>query len=189
MDYRGCGDKMKKAFVFWFTGLSGSGKTTIVDIVVEHFSRIGKTCKIFDGDAVRKDINRHLNFCPEDIRENNRIIAELCLEEMDKYDFIFVPVISPFQEPRDRARDILGSTFFLIYCQASLEEVMRRDPKGLYRKVLSGEIDNFIGFHANVPFQPPTNADLILDTQSEDMEISGGRLIQFITAKTEKKLD
>jgi adenylylsulfate kinase len=177
---------MKRAFVFWFTGLSGSGKTTIVDRVVEHFSKMGKTCIVFDGDAVRKDINRHLSFCPEDIRENNRIIAELCQGEMDKCDFIFVPIISPFQESRDRARNVLGSTFFLIYCHASLAAVMRRDPKGLYRKALSGEIDNFIGYHENVPYQPPTNADLVLDTQSEDVGISIGKIINFINLKTEK---
>ncbi|MCX5829731.1 MAG: adenylyl-sulfate kinase [Deltaproteobacteria bacterium] len=179
---------MKNALIFWFTGLSGSGKTTIVDGTIQRLSNRDIKIKIFDGDVVRKEINSHLTFRPKDISENNRIIADLCLKESHLYDYIFVPVIAPFRESRDEARRLLGDHFYLVYCKISLEEVIRRDPKGLYRKALSGEIDNFIGIHKEVPFQPPKDADLVLDTEGAGIESCVGRLIEFIHRKEEERV-
>jgi adenylyl-sulfate kinase len=176
---------MKKALVFWLSGLSGSGKTTLVDHAVRRLAGSGKRIRIFDGDVVRKEINRHLTFSPEDIRENNRIIADLCLQNIQGFDYIFVPVISPFQESRNHARKMLGGSFYLIYCKASLDEVIRRDPKGLYRKALSGELADVIGVHKHVPFEPPADADLVLDTENETLETCVGRFLDFIKGKEE----
>ncbi len=177
----------QKALIFWFTGLSGSGKSTIAERTLQHLAGQNLRIKIFDGDAVRKEINRNMTFSPQDIRENNRIIADLCLREISDYDYIFVSVIAPFQESRDQVRRMLGKHCYLIYCKASLEEVIRRDPKGLYRKALSGRIENFIGIHEEVPYQSPGDADLVLDTESEDVETCARKLIDFINQKAQER--
>lgn len=171
---------MKKALVFWFTGLSGSGKTTIVNEVSKVLSASGKKVKIYDGDTVRAKINKHLTFSPEHIRENNKIIAELCMKDSKSYDYIFVPIISPFSKSRQSARKTIGRNFYLIYAKASLPAVIKRDPKGLYKKALSGEIDNFIGVSVNVPYEEPQDADLVLDTEREDIEVCVKKLINFL---------
>ncbi len=178
----------KKALVFWFTGLSGSGKTTIAKEVERLLLKADKKIKVYDGDAVREQINKNLTFTPEDIKENNRIIASLCLKDIDtnKYDYVFVPVISPFQESREQARKAIGISFSLIYCKSSPEEVIRRDPKGLYKKALAGQIDNFIGIDKNVPYQPPENADLVLDTEFEGVKSCVTKFIDFINSKKDE---
>lgn len=178
---------MKKALIFWFTGLSGAGKSTIVEGTIRRLSSRDIKIRVFDGDVVRKGINRHMTFSPEDIRENNRIIADLCLRERHIYDYIFVPVIAPFRESRKLARKLLGDHFYLVYCKASLEEVMRRDPKGLYRKAMSGEINNFIGLHNEVPYQPPEDAELVLDTGNDDAETCVVKLVDFINLKAAER--
>jgi adenylylsulfate kinase len=178
---------MKRTLVFWFTGLSGSGKTAITERAREKLSKNGKRIKIYDGDAVRSRINRHLKFSPEDIRENNRVIAELCSGDRGRYDYIFVSVISPFSRSRRLARKIIGDDFYLIYVKASLAEVRRRDPKGLYRKVSSGMIKNFIGVDKAIPYQVPERADLVLDTEKESVKESADKLIAFIRSREKKR--
>lgn len=169
--------------MFWFTGLSGSGKTTIVNAAVERLVKQNRKIKIFDGDVVRQELNRHLSFSPEDIRENNRIIADLCLGHRGEYDHIFVPIISPFEESRAHARRIIGSKFYLVYIKASLDEVIKRDVKGMYKKALRGDIKNFIGIDKNVPFEEPKNADLVLNSENEDVSTSVKRLLNFVGQK------
>lgn len=176
---------MKRALTFWLTGLSGSGKTTIVKEAQALLLKANKKVKVYDGDIVRKQINKNLTFSPEDIKENNKIIAELCLKDINsnKYDYIFVAVISPFQESRDQAKEIIGSSFYLIYCKSSLEEAMRRDPKGLYKKALDGEINNFIGIDERTPYQEPQDADLVLDTENEDVKSCVAKFMNYINLK------
>lgn len=176
---------MKKVLTFWFTGLSGSGKTTIVKEVLRLLEKADKKIKVYDGDVVREQINKNLTFSPEHIKENNRIIAELCLEDINsgQYDYIFVPVISPFQESREQAKRMIGSSFNLIYCRSSLEEVMKRDPKGLYKKAMAGQISNFIGVDKKVPYQRPQDADLVLDTETEDLKTCVAKFMDFINSK------
>lgn len=140
----------------------------------------GKSSRVFDGDDVRKEITRHLGFTREDIKENNRIIAGLCVRHQFDYDYIFVPIISPFEETRDQARKIIGSHFRLVYIKASLDEVVRRDVKGLYQKALVGEIPNFIGIDPAVPFEEPINPDLVMFTDHEPPSESTRRFWQFI---------
>jgi len=159
------------AFVFWFTGLSGAGKTTITDCVAKELTNRGQKVKVFDGDVVRRQFHRHLGFCPEDIRENNRVIAEYCRKEMLEADYIFVPIISPFADSRQAAREVIGETFRLVYVKTSLKEVKRRDTKGLYQKALAGQIQNFIGIDPNVPYEPPLNADLVLIRKKRPLNI------------------
>lgn len=175
---------MRKAMVLWFTGLSGSGKTTIANRASERLRRLNKKVKIYDGDVVREGINRHLTFSPEHIDENNRLIAAFCLENSPLYDYIFVPVISPFSASRESARKMIGDSFSLVYIKASLEEVIKRDPKGLYKKALAGEIKNFVGLAADVPYQTPDDADLTLDTEKNDIGTLVDELMGFIVSKT-----
>jgi len=174
---------MSYTSTFWFTGLSGSGKTTIASRAAQSLSEKDKKIEILDGDVIRKEIHGHLGFTPEDIKENNRLIAELCVKRKGLYDYIFVPIISPFAESRSLAREIIKDNFYIIYCKATLETVMERDVKGLYKRALSGGLDNLIGVDKRVPYEPPQDADLILDTAREDIEISVGRLIGFISSK------
>ena len=180
---------MRRALTFWFTGLSGSGKTTIVNEIQCLLVKANKKIKVYDGDVIRKQINKYLTFSPEHIKENNKIIAQLCLKDInsDKYDYIFVAVISPFQESRDQIKKIIGSSFCLIYCKTSLEEAIRRDPKGFYKKALAGEINNFIGVDKRVPYQPPQNAGLVLDTEAENLKNCVDKLINFINSKEKEK--
>src|SRR3989338_2805235 len=122
------------AKVLWFTGLSGSGKTTIALALQKELEKRNKKFKVFDGDVVRQKLHKHLGFTPEDIKENNRLIAELCLKQINKYDFILVPIISPFRESRENARKILGNSFIEVYVKALLETVIERDVKVYYKK-------------------------------------------------------
>ncbi len=171
---------MSGALTFWFTGLSGSGKSTIVNKAAALLEKRNKRIEVLDGDVVRSQIHRYLGFTPEDIKENNRLIAEMCVKKRNLYDYIFVPIISPFAESRSEARRIIKDYFYLVYCKASLETVIGRDAKGLYKKALAGELDNFIGVDKKVPYQPPKDADLVLDTEKEDIETSVDRLVKFV---------
>ncbi|MDD5356344.1 MAG: adenylyl-sulfate kinase [Candidatus Omnitrophica bacterium] len=176
---------MKKTLIFWFTGLSGSGKSTIVRRAAALLSRRGKKIKVYDGDTVRKKVNRHLSFSPRDIHENNKIIARLCLSDIknNKYDYVFVAVISPFLRSRKQVKKIVGSSLYLIYCKSSINKVISRDPKGLYKKALSGRIKNFIGIDEKVPYQAPVRANLVLDTGNKSVSVCVKRFISFINSK------
>ena len=174
---------MKLAPVFWFTGLSGSGKTTIARFAADILSARSKIVTILDGDAVRHKVTRHLGYSPEDIIENNRIIAQLCVDERARCDSIFVPVISPFERSRAEARKAVATTFYLVYCKASLDVVSRRDPKGLYKKAIGGELPGMIGIDEKVPYECPEDADLVLDTASETVDSCVSKFINFIGTK------
>ena len=153
-----------KAIVLWMTGMSGSGKSTIAGILSESLRSNGMKPLSLDGDHVRERLHTHLSFTREDILENNRLVAKLCAESLFDYDAILVPIISPYAKGRRRAREIVGDSFFEIYIRTPLEELVRRDTKGLYGKALNGEIDNLIGFSQKLPYQEPQNPDLVLLT-------------------------
>ena len=169
--------------VAWFTGLSGAGKTTIARRTFEILEERGKRVLSLDGDVVRATANQHLGFSPEDIRENNRLIAGLCRESLPEYDVILVPIISPFKDSRAAARVLLGNDFTEVYVHVSLEEAIRRDPKGLYQKALDGSLPGFIGVAADIPYEPPDTAEITLDTENEDVEVCAQRLVNFLLAE------
>lgn len=135
---------------------------------------------ILDGDAVRAQSHRRLGFSPEDIRENNRLIAEKCQETAQEYEITLVAIISPFRDSRADARRTIGDSFFEIYVCASLEEVMRRDPKGIYAKSRLGKLTGLIGVASEVPYQPPENPDLVLDTEKNGPEECARQLAEFL---------
>jgi adenylyl-sulfate kinase len=171
---------MTNTWVLWFTGLSGSGKTTIANKVSEELRRSGKSVVIYDGDVIRNTIHKDLKFTPEDIKENNRKIALLCRENTGLYDFILVPIISPFCESRAYARRLLSPFFIEIYLKTDLSECIKRDIKGLYKKALSGLIDNFIGVSPETPYEEPGNPEICLDTVKENVDESVSRLLAYL---------
>ena len=167
--------------VLWFTGLSGSGKSTIAELLTKEFKILGREYKIFDGDDVRKRLHKHLGFTPEDIKENNRLIVELCRNEFGKADFIVVPIISPFKESRAYARRVFKENFVEIYVNCSFEECRRRDIKGLYAKAERGEIENFIGMH--VPYEAPENPEIEINSMKEKPEESAKKIADYLLDK------
>ncbi len=164
--------------VIWFTGLSGSGKSTIADILIKNLNERGRNYRVFDGDDVRKKLHKHLGFTPEDIKENNRLITGLCREEFGKVDFILVPIISPFKESRKMAREEFGEDFVEIYINCPYEECRKRDVKGLYAKAESGELKNFIGLH--VPYEKPDRPEIEIDSVNEKPEDSAEKIMDYL---------
>jgi adenylyl-sulfate kinase len=175
----------KDALVFWFTGLSGAGKTTLATAVKTLLESRNYSVLILDGDDVRKHHNVKLGFTEEDIKKNNKLIAELCANKRKNHDVILVPIISPYKVSRRKARNLLGKGFFEIYLSADLETVIRRDVKGLYNKALQNEIDNMIGISKSNAYEPPTKPDLIIDSGCDDVEESTAELYKFIIKQME----
>jgi adenylylsulfate kinase len=170
---------VKETKVLWFTGLSGSGKSTIADLLIESFKKQGKTFEVFDGDDVRKRLHKHLGFSHEDIKENNRLITELCKNEFGKVDYIMVPIISPFIESRANARSKFKTNFIEIYINCSYEECKKRDVKGLYKKAEAGDIKNFIGLH--VPYEQPLNPEIEINSLIQNPEESTQDIISYLS--------
>jgi adenylyl-sulfate kinase len=166
--------------ILWFTGLSGSGKTTIANIVKEKLETKNKIVKILDGDVVRDQINKHLGFTKEDILENNRIIMNLCHEAIDKVDFILVPIISPFRQSRNEAKERFKEKISEVFIGTSLKECISRDVKGLYKKALNGEIENFIGISS--PYEEPLSPDIFVDTEKNTPEESADVILSHLDA-------
>lgn len=160
----------KKSLVLWFTGMSGSGKSTLAKRTAECLEEEKFRTLILDGDQLRNHHHRHLSFSKVDILENNRLIAQLCIQQLSQYDVILVPIISPYILGRERARKKIGLAFKEVYIQASLEKLIERDTKGLYRKSIDGEMDNLIGFSDKNPYEEPIKPDVRIktDTNNED---------------------
>ena len=164
--------------VLWFTGLSGSGKTTIAEALKVELEKNGKRVTIIDGDVVRNTINKHLGFSREDLIENNRVMAELARQDIA--DYVLVPKISPNSEDREHARGIIGSNFIELFIDRSLQSCIENDVKGLYKKAFSGEIPNFIGIAESNPYVPPKNPDFTVNTDELNVGESVGQIINFL---------
>jgi len=160
----------QKGFTVWFTGLSGSGKSTIAEMLYHEFQAREMKTEILDGDEVRKNLSKGLGFSKED-RDTNimRIGYVANLLTRNGVAAICCP-ISPYKETRDANREIIGE-FVEVYVHATLEELSEnRDPKGLYKKALAGEITGFTG--VDDPYEVPENPELVVDTMSESPEES-----------------
>lgn len=174
-----------RAPVFWFTGLSGSGKTTVAAAIGERLEARGHEVLTLDGDDVRNELHVHLGFSAADITENNTLIVELCRRHRDEADAVLVPIISPFADSRRRAREALAPGFYEVYFRADLDTVRARDVKGLYTRASRGEIGDLIGVAPEVPYQPPRAADLIIDTMAESPAESVSRFLGFALERIE----
>lgn len=159
----------QRGLTLWFTGLSGSGKSTLAIALERRLSSAGYLCRILDGDNVRMGINRGLGFGAEDRRENIRRIAEVCRLFNDTGIVLLASFVSPTEELRSMAREIIGESDFVeIYVRASIEECERRDVKGLYAKARRGEIADFTGITA--PYEPPQSPSMVVDTEGRSIE-------------------
>jgi bifunctional enzyme CysN/CysC len=162
--------------VLWFTGLSGAGKSTIANLVEKKLHLAGCHTYLLDGDNVRHGLNRDLGFTDVDRVENIRRVAETAKLFADAGLIVLVSFISPFRSEREMARDLLTRGEFLeVYVDAPLEVAEARDPKGLYKKARAGELPHFTGIDS--PYEPPTAADLHLDTTRASAEELAERIV------------
>ena len=149
--------------VVWLTGLSGSGKTTVAQEVERILIENGIHSYVLDGDELRRGLNKDLGFTPEDRKENIRRTMEVANMFMKAGNVVLVSLISPFEESRRQARELIGERFMEVYVKASFETCQSRDPKKLYKKATSGGIKNFTGIDGS--YEVPKNPDMVLDTE------------------------
>ncbi|WP_342504906.1 adenylyl-sulfate kinase [Sporosarcina sp. FSL K6-2383] len=171
--------KGHKSAILWFTGLSGSGKSTIsVALETALFAQGLHTYRL-DGDNVRYGLNNNLRFSPEDRTENIRRIGEVSKLMVDAGLFTLTAFISPYLADRDQVRKLVEADEFIeIYVRASLETCEQRDPKGLYKKARSGEIKGFTGIDA--PYEEPSQPEIIIDTNQLSIEASVEVIIAYL---------
>jgi adenylylsulfate kinase len=170
--------------VIWFTGMSGAGKSTLTSGLYKDLTESKFTVLILDGDAVRQKKNMTNAFTKESILENNYSIIQECLKNINKYEFILVSVISPYEETRQFARNKLGTNAYLeVFVNCSIDELVRRDTKGLYEKALNKKIE-LIGFSKKLIYQKPKLSDVVLNTDQQDIHVC----LKVIKAKL-KQLD
>lgn len=171
--------------VVWFTGLSGSGKTTIALETEKQLFQKGYQVYVLDGDNVRGGLNANLSFSPEDRAENIRRVGEVAALFADAGFIVLTAFISPYRADRVRAREAAerqsDGAFHEVYVRASLETCESRDPKGLYRKARAGKIPDFTGISA--PYEAPEEQELVIDTGDQSAEQSVAALVAYIDAK------
>ncbi|MCI7378868.1 MAG: adenylyl-sulfate kinase [Bacteroidales bacterium] len=169
----------QRGVMLWFTGLSGSGKSTVAVALERELHRRGRLCRLLDGDNIRTGINAGLGFSADDRRENIRRIAEVGKLFVDTGIITLAAFVSPTEELRTLARDIIGAADFKeIFVATPLEECERRDVKGLYARARRGEVKNFTGISA--PFEAPQNPALVLDTTGTPVEESVGKVLALL---------
>lgn len=174
--------KKHKSLLLWFTGLSGSGKSTIANCVEQALHEKGIHTYTLDGDNVRKGLNSNLSFSPEDRTENIRRIAETAKLMMDAGLVVLAAFVSPYKKDRDNIRTIVGSENMVeIYINTSVEECERRDVKGLYKKARAGEIKNMTGISS--PYEAPENPEIEIHTEKVNVEKATEHIINNIYPK------
>tara|TARA_B100000809_G_C15061146_1_gene502449 strand:+ start:178 stop:777 length:600 start_codon:yes stop_codon:yes gene_type:complete len=170
------------SFLLWFTGLSGSGKSTIANLVERELYKLGVKTYALDGDNIRKGINNDLSFSPEDRTENIRRISEVANLMIDAGLVVLAAFVSPYKKDRDNIKSIVKDVNFVeIYINTSIEECERRDVKGLYKKARAGEIKNMTGISA--PYEAPEHPDIEIHTEFESIEDAVDKIIKHITPK------
>ena len=170
------------SFVVWFTGLSGSGKSTIANQLEKILFEDRVRTYSLDGDNIRSGLNRGLTFSEEDRHENLRRIAEVAKLFVDAGIVTIAAFISPLNKDREVVRKIIGEDNFIeVYVNASLEACEERDVKGLYKKARLGKIQNFTGIDA--PYQEPANPHIEVKTDEESIDNSVQRILKFLTVK------
>jgi bifunctional enzyme CysN/CysC len=174
--------KGQKSAVIWFTGLSGSGKSTIASALEKRLFELGRHTYVLDGDNVRHGLNRDLGFTDADRVENIRRISEVARLMVDAGLLVIVSFISPFRSERDAARSLMGEGDFLeVFVDAPLDVCEARDPKGLYKKARRREIMNFTGIDSR--YEPPENPDAHLNTAQLSVDSAVDELLRLLEAK------
>ena len=178
-----CTDRYKlnghRSGLLWFTGLSGSGKSTLAHAVEARLHNVGIRSYVLDGDNVRCGLNKDLGLSPEDRRENIRRIAEVAKLMVDAGILVFAAFIAPYRESREFIRTTMqGWPYYECYVKCCLESCEARDPKGLYKRARSGEIQNMTGIHA--PYEEPRNPELVIETEKMSLDESVDCVLRFL---------
>ena len=172
------------SFLIWFTGLSGSGKSTIANALEKELHKMNISTYLLDGDNVRKGLNSDLSFSPADRRENIRRIAEVSSLMIDGGLVVLSAFISPYKNDREFVKNtVRDENFIQIFVDTPLAVCKTRDPKGFYIKAEKGLIKNFTGISA--PYEPPENPDLKIDTTTTGIAEAVKLIIQKIKPKLE----
>lgn len=173
--------KQQTPRIIWLTGLSGSGKSTIANLIEKKLIAKARHSYLLDGDNVRHGLNKDLGFTDADRVENIRRVGETAKLMLDAGLIVITSFISPFRAERDMARSLFEQGEFIeIFVDASLEICEQRDPKGLYKKARKGEIKNFTGLDS--PYEPPKNPEIVIDTLDLTVEQAADQIIEYIEA-------
>ncbi len=170
-----------KSCVLWFTGLSASGKSTLANALSKELHEIGVKNYVLDGDNVRHGLNKNLGFCPEDRKENIRRIGEVAKLFVDAGLIVMTAFISPYEEDRENVRKLLKEEqFFEVFVKCPISECVRRDPKGVYRMAIAGEIKEFTGVSS--PYEEPESPEIVLETDKMTVEQCVNILLDYLMA-------
>ncbi|WP_050182053.1 adenylyl-sulfate kinase [Domibacillus robiginosus] len=165
--------------VLWFTGLSGSGKSTVANAAARRLFDLGVSTYVLDGDNVRHGLNKDLGFSDEARKENIRRIGEVSKLFVDAGQLVFTAFISPFREDRDTVRALLENDEFIeVFVECPIEKCEQRDPKGLYKKARAGEIPEFTGISS--PYEAPEKPELVLNTDQYSVEECVDQLVAYL---------
>ena len=169
----------QRGATIWLTGLSGSGKSTLAVTAEAALVERGHLAYVLDGDNVRHGLNRNLGFSPDDRAENIRRIGEVARLFTETGVIVFTSFISPYRADRDAARALFDRGDFIeVHVDASVETCESRDPKGLYKKALAGEIKGFTGI--DDPYEEPERAEVVVNTAEETIDESLGKILRTL---------
>ena len=175
-------NKNQNPCILWFTGLSGSGKSTVANAVESRLVELNKHTYLLDGDNIRMGLNKGLGFSDEDRVENIRRIGEVSKLFVDAGTIVLTAFISPFQKERDAVRSLVeDSEFIEVFIDTPLEVCEARDPKGLYKKARNGEIPNFTGISS--PYEAPTKAEIHIHNDNISIEEVTTQIIDYLEEK------
>jgi adenylylsulfate kinase len=172
----------QRGVTVWLTGLSASGKSTIATLVEQRLVERGRLAYRLDGDNVRHGLNRNLGFSAEDRAENIRRIGEVAKLFADAGVITLASFISPYRADRDAVRALHGAGDFVeVYVKVSVATAAKRDPKGLYKKAMAGEIKNFTGI--DDPYEEPERAEVVIETEAMTPEAAASHVIQYLESQ------
>ena len=174
--------KKQKGCVLWFTGFSGSGKSTIANELEYKLNKMGFHTYLLEGDNIRHGLNKDLGFSKEDRSENIRRIAEVAKLFLDAGIITIVCTISPAKKDRELAKRIIGKDFIEVFIDTPLEVCIKRDPKGLYKKALEGKLKNFVG--VDIKYETPKNPDIHIRTTTCNTHCSTNKILHFLKQNT-----
>ncbi len=176
------GIKGQKPCILWFTGLSGSGKSTVANAVESRLYEMKKHTYLLDGDNIRMGLNKGLSFSDEDRIENIRRIGEVSKLFVDAGIIVLTAFISPFQKERDAVRSLVGTGEFIeVFIDTPIAICESRDPKGLYQKARKGEIPNFTGISS--PYEVPVKPEVHVRTEEKSIDESAEQVIEYLKQK------
>jgi adenylylsulfate kinase len=166
-------------FTLWLTGLSGAGKSTLALRIQETLRRSGTHVELLDGDEVRRHLSAGLGFSKADRDTNVRRLGFVARLLSRNGVVVIVAAISPYRQLREEIRRVHDAPFVEVFVSCPLDELIRRDPKGLYARALRGEIQQFSGI--SDPYEPPTAPEITVCTDRESEETSAGRILQWLS--------